>query len=414
MNAPLKNVALQAYQDAFERLEPDFPEVQRAARRQQLERFLQLDFPTKRQERWRYTDLGALAAARFALAIDDGTVPELPRLVDTTRMVFVNGRHRANLSDSEIDHGTLAPEATNTDAIVAINAALSADGLNLHLDRGQKLLQVLHLISFRQAGSAANMSHLRHRIVLDDNAEAEVILHQIGDGDYFSTDVLHVTLAPGARLKLHRLQEESPTSTQLMRIDAQLARGSALEVFSADFGGGLIRQDVNVALEGEGAEVKLSALCAADGRAHVDSHTRIEHRAPHCRSRELFRGIVAGRAHAVFDGLIVVALGAVKTNSDQQVASLLLSPKAEINAKPELEIYNDDVRCNHGATVGQLDEAALFYLRSRGLDRLTAKSLLTQAFAHIALEIIDFAPLREFVEQRLDVRLRAMHNETGK
>lgn len=412
-NMALENTALKTYRDAFERLAPDLPQALRAAQHQQLERFLQLGFPTKRQETWRYTDLSALADASFTTVSNDGAVPELPRLAKTTRMVFVNGRHRADLSDSEIDHGTQAPEQTDTDAIVALNAALSADGLNLHLDRGQKLPQILHLISFRQADSEAGMSHLRHRIVLGDNAEAEVILHQLGDGDYFGTEVLEVVLAPGARLKLHRLQEESSTSTQVLRIDAQLARGSVLQASSLDLGGGLIRQDFNVALEGEGAEVTLNALCAANGRAHVDNHTRIEHRAPHCRSRELFRGIVAGRAHAVFDGLIVVAPGAVKTDSEQQVASLLLSPKAEINAKPELEIYNDDVKCSHGATVGQLDETALFYLRSRGLDLLSAKSLLTRAFAHRALEGINFAPLREFVEQRLDARLRALLTEAG-
>ncbi len=405
--------ALKTYVDAFERLAPSLPEAQRKIQRQQLDRFLQLEFPTKRQEAWHYTDLSQLNGAEFGPIAPDATVPELPRLAETARMVFVNGRHRANLSDEVAAHDVHLPEQAETDAVVALNAALSADGLDLQLDRGQKLSQVLHVLSYRKAGASSGMAHLRHRIALDENAEAEVILHQLGAGDYFGTEVLDITLAPGARLKLHRMQDESPESTQLLRVDVQLERGAVLEASNLDFGGGLVRQDFNVALQGDGAEVTLNALCVADGGSHIDNQTRIEHRAPHCRSRELFRGIVGGKAHAVFDGLVVVAKGAVKTDSEQRLASLLLSPRAEINAKPELEIYNDDVRCAHGATVGQLDEKALFYLRSRGIDLLAAKSLMTRAFAHSALELIAFEPLREWVEQRLDQRLRTLHTNVA-
>ena len=403
------SAALDTYREAFEQLAPSLPEAQRVAQRQQLERFLELDFPSKRQETWKYTDLSNLSNARFVPLSGCDTVPDLPRLADTARMVFINGMHRADLSDDCADHGLEAPSPrAETDGVLALNAALSADGLKLHLQRGQRLPQVLHVISVRRPDDAPGMAHLRHRIALDENAEAEIILHQLGEGEYFGTEVVDVSLAPGARLKLHRLQEESSASTQLLRIDAQLDRGAVLEASSLDLGGGLVRHDFNVALQGEGAEVTLHGLCAADGRSHVDNHTRFEHRAPHCRSRELFRGIVSDRARAVFNGLVVVSPGAIKTDSEQRVASLLLSPRAEINAKPELEIYNDDVRCSHGATTGQLDETALFYLRSRGLDLLSAKSLLTLAFARSALEIIGFVPLSDFIEQLLNARLRTM------
>lgn len=170
---------------------------------------------------------------------------------------------------------------------------------------------------------------------------------------------------------------------------------------TVDLGAGLSRHDLNVALVEQGAEVHLHGLYAPAHGAHVDNHTRIEHRAPHCISREFFRGVVNEDTRAVFNGKIYVAEGARKTDSEQRVSNLLLSPKAEVNAKPELEIYNDDVKCAHGATFGQLDEDAIYYLRARGIDREAARALLTYSFAREILDGIAHEELRQRVTTRL-------------
>lgn len=394
---------LSTYREAFERALPDLP-GDTARRRRHFDRFLASGFPGTREEAWRYTDLSSLATADYASgdAVAAAAV-ETPELAGCERRLFVNGKAAGSDRPDAIE----IPDDTDG-PVTALNAALASDGLRLALPRDARPETPLHVVIARQPGAGRGMSHLRHRIRLAENAEATVILHGCGTGDYFATDVVDVDLAPGARLRLYRVADDSAGSTTLSRIDGRVDRNARLDVVSAVFSEGLAREDINVQLMGEGADVALNVFHAGDGHAHLDTHSRIEHRVPHGRSRERFRGVFGQRAHGVFDGLIVVSPGAVKTDSDQHVATLLLSPRAEINAKPELEIYNDDVRCSHGATTGQLDETALFYLRSRGLARLTAASLLTRAFAISALEAVAVPALSDWLDRRLDRKLRAL------
>jgi Fe-S cluster assembly protein SufD len=393
-------MTLAAYAENFERFAVQLPKEQQAARRAQFDRFLAAGFPTPRIEEWHYTDLAPLAERRFDLA-GPAEAAELELLDETDHLVYVNGQLDRTRSSAAKLHQDIPVASEAGDSVAALNAAFASGGLNLRLGRGERLPRPLQLLAIG-AGAAPAMVHQRHRIELGENAEATVIFQFQGrSAARLSTQVIELNLAPGARLTLYRLQHEHADATLLSRIDASLGRDSSLQAVSVDSGSGLVRHDFNVDLAGPGAEAILSGLYQPAPGGHTDNHTRVIHNAPHCRSREHFRGIIDARAKAVFNGKVVVQPGAQKTDSEQRVANLLLSKKAEVNAKPELEIYADDVKCAHGATVGQLDDTALEYLRSRGIDAATARALLLRAFATAVLERIAIPGLRRQAELRL-------------
>jgi Fe-S cluster assembly protein SufD len=385
-----------AYAEAFEQLLPQLPEAQRAARREQLQSFLQQGFPTRKLEDWHYTDLAALAARRYVNAAAGSVALDRWFLPRSDRLVYVDGRLDAAQSTADELSAPVAPvEESDTDGVRALNAAFALPGLDLKLGSNARIARVLHVLIATTPGSDAGMSHQRHRIDLGAMAEATVVVEFVGcgAGDRLATHSFDVRLGAGARLRLVRVQDEAAGSTLLTRFDLRLDRDANVDAVCVDRGGGLARHDFNVDLAAAGAEVRLDGLFVPVAGAHIDNHTRILHSAPHCRSSECFKGIVAEGTRAVFNGKIVVRPGAQKTDSQQRVASLLLSRRAEIDAKPELEIYADDVKCAHGATTGQLDETALAYLRSRGIDLATARALLLKAFATEILARVEPASL---------------------
>ena len=227
-------------------------------------------------------------------------------------------------------------------------------------------------------------------------------------GRQFTNSVLDVNLADGARLSALRLQDRHKEHTSVYRLDARLAKDASLHHSNFDFGGALTRNDIVTEINGAGASVTLDGLYLASGEQHIDNHTSITHGTGPTVSREEYRGILTGNSRCVFNGRVVVAEGADGTDSAQSNHNLLLSARAEIDPKPELEIYADDVKCAHGATVGQLDEAAIFYLRSRGLDPEDARQLLTRAFAAGTLSNIAVDETREFLTTALERRLEAL------
>ncbi|MDB5971825.1 MAG: Fe-S cluster assembly protein SufD [Hydrocarboniphaga sp.] len=378
-----------SYQKAWDQL----PETLRVARAGAWKQFVAKGFPSKREEDWRYTDLSALNDARFAEATETSIVATT--LQNWQSLVFANGQRQ----NGEV-RAFETPLAD--DGITALNAALTRDGLDLRVARKQKA-EPLHLLCLN---SAAAMTHLRHRVVLEAGSEATLLIDTRGDDSAtLATGVLEVEIGANARLRLLRIQDGGQASTDLFRSQIRVGRDARLEYVGLDLGGALVRHDLNVQLCEPGAYAEVHGVFAPGGSTHVDTHTRILHQAPHTTSREVFRGLVADRAHAVFNGRIVVEKAAQKTDSEQKLASLLLSPGAEINAKPELEIYADDVKCAHGATCGQLDEMALYYLRSRGLDSDTARNLLLFAFAHEVLAKVGAEDARREMERRLANRL---------
>jgi len=395
-------MTLAAYTEGFEQFAAGLPAEQRPARREQFGRFLAAGFPTPRIEEWHYTDLAPLSERRFAPAVERGTTSAAELLADADRLVYINGQlDRAHSTAPELHAENLLTRESG-DSVTALNGAFATGGLSLQLGRKERRARPLQVLAAGVAGDTPSMVHQRHRIALGENAEATVVFQFLGQGaERLTTQVIEVDLAPGARLTLYRLQDEHADATLLTRIDARLQRDSRLEAVVVDCGTGLVRHDFNVMLAEPGSEVVLSGLYQPAPGGHVDNQTRIIHAAPHCRSREYFKGIIDAKARAIFVGKVVVQPGARKTDSEQHVANLLLSRKAEVNAKPELEIYADDVKCAHGATVGQLDETALEYLRSRGIAAADARALLLRAFGSEVLDKIAIPALRQSLATRL-------------
>jgi len=399
---------------ALEEVLKQAPAAAHASRAQNLDAFLRQGFPSKALEDWRYTDLAALAGQDFTLAQGaDVALAARWQLPGTERLVFVNGHFRPALS--HLDHERVLRRAefatpvdcAEKDAITHLNAALATDGLALRLPKNAKQARPLHVLSVTVPQGESSMSHLTHSITLEPGAEATVIFQDVtaGAGSHLLTQRAWLRVMDGARLNVVRLQEHGEAVQALTRWDAGIERDATLDWINADFGGQLVRNDLVATLAAPGARLTLDGVYAIRGTAHVDNHTRIDHLHPHGTSRETYRGIVADRARAVFNGKIVVHPDARKTDSEQHVANLLLNPGAEVDAKPELQIDNDDVKCAHGATVGQLDEDAIYYLRSRGVPQDAARNLLLYTFAHEVLGRITPGSARTLAERVLLSRL---------
>jgi Fe-S cluster assembly protein SufD len=397
-----------------------------------LDVFAQRGFPTKRDEEWKYTSVAAFEKQAFRLMPDSRVAAGTAALVDRFALdgdaahvlVFHNGRYAPTLSSigklpagaklvSLADTLDAAPQAlepylANEDqrtAFGALNAAFMADGAYLHLKRGTVLDAPVHLLFISTGEGGA--SHARNVIVAEEDSQATVVEHYVGTDDavYFTNAVTRIFAAGNAEIAHHKLQQEAPGAFHVAGIYANQQRDSRLESHSFSLGAALARNDIATVFDGPGCEATLNGLYLVGGQQHVDHHTRIDHRQPNGTSREHYRGVLDGQSHAVFNGKVIVQPGAQKTNAFQANHNLLLSRDAEIDTKPELEIYADDVKCNHGATVGQLDEAQLFYLRSRGIDAAVARGLLVHAFAHEVIERIRVASLRTRLEQILLARL---------
>lgn len=362
-------ITLKRYADAFERL----PAAHRTPqRRAALDRLLSLGLPTTDSEDWKYTDLAAL-------------------------------RDLAPSSNDAISATDVVPLGADADGLDALNAAFSTGGLDLDLPAKSASADTI---------IASGQGHRRHRVRVGRHAQALLRL-EVDPSAAFQTVFLDLDLAEGASLQVLRVQDASVDAHHITRIRARLGRDATLDVSTVDLGGKLSRHDLNVDLNEPGASVTLRGLFVTSGSGHIDNHTRFDHRAPHGTSRERVRGLAKDSGRGVFNGKIVVHPGAQKTDSEQRIANLILSPKAEINAKPELEIYADDVKCAHGATFGQLDLTALFYLRSRGLPEAEARALLTLAFAMEPLRQIPHAGFREEMLRLVSAHLGAEFDDTA-
>ena len=411
-----------------------------------IDRFADEGWPTTRRENWRHTSLAFMA--QQALAVRETVAPEavvadlraryraaLGTAQDPARkavepagddghwVVFVDGHFAPALSaigglPGGVRIGSLADALAQTpekveaafgqagdgEAPAALNAALAADGAWIRLGRGVAVEPPIHLV-FLTATVADQ--HLRNLVVAEPGAQATIVEHYPAGaaGSTLTTAVTRVLAAQDSHVTHLKLQQEAPEAIHLATIEAEQARGAVFASHSLSFGARLARNDIRTRLAGEGAEVLLNGLYPADGRRHVDHHTRIDHARPQGTSREFYRGLLDGSARGVFTGRILVAQDAQRTDAMQRCDNLLLSRLAEADARPELEIYADDVKCAHGATVGQLDEDALFYLRSRSVDAVHARQLLTYAFAAEVLDRIAHASLRAFGRAALLERL---------
>jgi Fe-S cluster assembly protein SufD len=376
-----------------------------------LERAHVLTVPTTRDEAWRFTDLSPLYRLAFrppqsvtrlaADAIADRIIPEA-----TSRLVFVDGvmapalcslpndgpvivssLASAVLSHSEIVQSALTRIAgTRLDAFGAINTAYLHDGACIIASRNAQLPGPIHLLFLSTQLDVA--SHPRVLVIAQSGSSVGVIEDYVSltAGQYCVNAVTEIDVGPGAQVWHAKVQTESSTAFHLASTAAKLRRDAKLTSVAIAFGARISRDNIDIVFDGEGAQCQLDGLTLIGGRQLSDTHSSIDHAKPHCTSRQLHKCIVGDTAHAVFNGRVLVRQDAQRTDSAQQSRNLLLSGRAHIDAKPQLEIFADDVKCSHGATVGQLDTEELFYLRSRGLDERAARNLLTYGFA---AEIVD-------------------------
>jgi Fe-S cluster assembly protein SufD len=382
-----------------------------------LKAFAEAGLPHRRLEDWRYTDLrqalekAALAPApahQTAALLPDASRPSIAAFatIDRHVIVFVNGRLRTELSKFDLPRGVaLTPlagalvepwartllEAKVSDAqasnVVALNTALMQDGMGLHIAKGVKLDKPLHLL-FLAADDGA--FHARNLIRLEDGAEATIFETHIDAGakHYFSDIAADVSLAEGARLTHIKVQDEGQGAIHLANFSAALEARSRLSSFIMTLGSALSRGQSFIRFDGEGAAAHVNGATALRGKQHGDQFCIVDHAVPNCASATLFRTVLDDAATGVFQGKVVVRPDAQKTDGRQMTNALLLSRDAAMNAKPELEIYADDVQCAHGSTIGELNREALFYLRSRGIDEKTARQLLISAFLDAAFETV--------------------------
>ena len=406
----------------------------RAQRRAALETFRASGFPTLRHEDWKYTDARPIAQRRFRLggsiAVPDAAAVTSHRLAEH-QLVFVDGRFVPALSTlarlpggvevmslaEVLAHaperlepwlGRYAQPARN--GFAALNAAFLHDGAFIHLARGAALEAPLQLLSVA-SGVAGSLAYVRNLIVAETGSAASVIESYValGDAPGLTNSVTELALEPGAHVEHYRIGREGAGAYHVGSTHAQLSRDSRYTSHSIAFGGRIVRHELYATLDGEGAQCTLNGLTVTRGRQHVDNHTRIDHRQRHGTSRELYKGVLDGESRAVFSGRIVVHPQAQHTDAEQANHNLLLSAGAEADSRPQLEIYADDVKCSHGATVGNLDPDALFYLRTRGLGAAHARSLLVYAFASEVLARIRLAALRAALEEQLALRLALPH-----
>ena len=406
-----------------------------AHRQSAFDQFQEAGFPTRRHENWKYTDVSRITKTGFVTA--DAThniiqAHDLDSLKFSTEnsheLVFINGQFSAEHSNTGslpggVVLGSLRDALINTPALLesslnqcldsnnhvfaALNTAFFNDGAFIYVPDNLVIEDPIVVYFVSTSTESKLTTAPRNLIVLGKNAQANVIesFHGLKDVVSFTNTITEIEIADGAVLEHYKVQQENTDSFHIGGTHLKQHRNSRVESHSISLGGAIVRNDIVTELADEGAEIILNGLYMGNGSQHVDNHTLVNHSKPHTQSEENYRGVLDGRAQGVFNGKVIVHKDAQKISAAQSNANLLLSDHAEIDTKPELEIYADDVKCSHGATIGQLDSNMLFYLRSRGLDEETAKSLLTFAFADEVISRIKFAPVREQLEFNVGGRL---------
>jgi len=411
-------------------------------RKAAISRFAELGFPTRRDEEWRFTNVTPITQASFTPAGRPETLPAAADLQRVAfegapfhRLVFVNGFYASSLSSPDLPQGVRAgslAEALEADSelierhlgryasfenapFVALNTAFFEDGGFVHIPRGVIIEQPIHLLYLSIGEKERTVAHPRTLIVAEENSQATIVESYagFGDGEILTNAVTEIVLGENAVVDHYKLQREGEKAFHVATQQVHLSRTSNFSSHSITLGGAIVRNDINAVLGGEGGECTLNGLYLASGKQLVDNHTAIDHAMPHCDSHELYKGILDGQARGVFNGKIFVRQDAQKTDAKQTNQTLLLSGKAQINTKPQLEIFADDVKCTHGATIGQLQPEALFYLRSRGIGEEDARSLLIYAFASDIIGRIKIEPIREQLNALLLARLPVAHRMEG-
>ena len=434
---------LESYLEAFSELGKvaawrDLP-WWRKLREDAFARFTEVGFPTTHDEDWRFTNVSAIAQTAFQLAHNRSASVSRAELEPwclpnaRCQLVFVNGRFSPELSRaSKLPAGVtvagLADQFSNNpklleahlgryldirrDAFSALNTAFADDGAWVHIRKGVVAEEPIYLLFVSTGNGEPLMTHPRNLIVVEEESQASIVEDYISldRGTAFCNTTTELVVGGSAVVSHYMIEREHPQAFNISTLRIQQGRSANVASHSLLLGGGLVRNNVHPVLAGEGAECLINGLFIGNGRQHLDNYMLVEHASPHCNSRQFYNGILDGRAHGVFHGRIIVHKDAQKTDAKQTNRNLLLSDDAQIDTKPQLEIYADDVKCTHGATIGQIEENALFYLRSRGIDEMSARKLLLLAFANECLDRMKQDSVRAHLETLINRHLFEVAN----
>ena len=397
--------------------------------------FQESGFPNTRVEDWKYTDVKPIAKNTFSnitesnVASDNNEIDEiLIKDLDCVNLVFINGAYSEKYSDiknisSKIVIKSMADALINDESLLkkhltkhinqelnsftALNTAFIQDGAYINISANTNIDKPINITYISRDSNHPFATHPRNLIVMGENSNATIIENYVGSGkvNYFTNSVTETVLLQGAVLKHYKIQQEGSSAFHIASLNTSQSKDSRFESHLVSIGGALVRNNINASLNEEGAEIIMNGLYMTEDVQHVDNHTRVDHLKPHTQSHQNYRGVLNGKSRGVFNGKVVVHPQAQKIEAYQNNANLLLSDDAEIDTKPELEIYADDVKCTHGATVGQLDDDMLFYLRSRAVDEKTARSLLTYAFADEVISEINLKEIQNKLERLIIGRL---------
>jgi Fe-S cluster assembly protein SufD len=398
----------------------------RQLRENAFARFCEAGFPTTHDEDWRFTNVSAIARTPFELPAESiVSARELSHFQvpgAACQLVFVNGRFARELSSVdelpegvavhglaqqiESKAGTLESQLgrylnTQRDAFSALNTAFAEDGAYVHVPKGAVVNAPIFLLFVSTASEKPLMTNPRNLVIVEQEAQATIVEDylSIGESTALSNTATELVVGENAMVSHYMIEREHHQAFNISTLRIQQERSANVSSHSVLLGGGLVRNNVHPVLAGEGGECLINGLFIGRGRQHLDNYMLVEHASPHCGSRQFYNGILDDHAHGVFHGRIVVHKDAQKTDAKQTNRNLLLSDDAQIDTKPQLEIYADDVKCTHGATIGQIEENALFYLRSRGIDEVSARKLLLLAFASECMDRMQPSAAREHVQR---------------
>lgn len=407
------------------------PRWLQSLREEAFARFSESGFPTTHDEDWRFTNVSAVAGTPFELAGQTNVAKkELGQFGISgfaCQLVFINGLFSEELSILPAAKGarigslsaqlTQDPSGveqhlgrylnTERDAFAALNSAFIEDGLYVEVAVGVVVEQPVYALFITVPGATPTMNHPRNLIVAGESSQVTIVEDYVslGEDTSFSNTATELVAGDNANVSHYMIVREGEKAYNFSTLRIQQGRSANVATHSLLLSGALIRNNVHPVLAGEGSECLINGLFMVNGRQHMDNYMLVEHASPHCNSRQFYNGILNGQARGVFHGRIIVHKDAQKTDAKQTNRNLLLSDDAQIDTKPQLEIYADDVKCTHGATIGQVDENALFYLRSRGLDEVSARDLLLLAFANECLDRMNSPQVREHLERLVVARL---------
>jgi Fe-S cluster assembly protein SufD len=405
-------------------------------RKNAIEVFNVLDFPTTKNEEWKYTSVSPVLSYKFAIPAESNKIAldeqdfELYKInnLDAHLIVLINGFYDSDYSDLEkLPKGVIVKNLFSAiknypeliaehfgkyvkfeNGFIALNTALTQDGVVIYVPDNIVMEKPIHIINITGSAEGQILAQPRNLIITGKNTEAKIIesYSSFGDDANFNNNVTEIVAGENSHVDLYRIQNENQSSFNISRTQVEQKRNSTATIYTVTNGGALVRNDINTVLNDENCNCNLYGLYLIDGNQHVDNHTLIDHAMPHCQSNELYKGVLNDKSHAVFNGKVFVRKDAQKTNAYQSNKNILLSKDSLVDTKPQLEIFADDVKCSHGATVGQLEEEALFYLRARGISKDNARSILIRAFANDIFDEIKIDALHYYLNEMVFEKLK--------